>query len=116
MFVLAGIYANKMLSWGDDDDDDNTIAQIVKQIVLNPIDGIPVFSDFIGAIVDRLSGEKNFGMKPVLISDIDKAFSKLNKKELDAWDAAEIITPIVEGMTAAPMGRVERLLKKNFKD
>ena len=58
----------------------------------------------------------NFGMKPVLISDIDKAFSKLNKKELDAWDAAEIITPIVEGMTAAPMGRVERLLKKNLKD
>lgn len=115
LYVLAGIYASKMLNWSGDDEDDDTISKIIKQILMNPIDGIPVFSDFLGAIIDRASGDKNFGIKPVFISDIDKMFMKLNKKELDGWDVAEIMSPLVEMMTAAPMARIENILKKNFK-
>lgn len=116
LYILAGKYALKMMFLDKDDDDDNTISQVLKQILLNPIDGIPIFSDFIGAVFDRLHGDKNFGMKPVFISDLDKSFSKLNKKDLSGWDIAEIITPIVEGMTSAPMARFERMLKKYIKD
>lgn len=118
LYTLAGVYVTKMMNFGGDDDDDEnkTIKEVVKQILINPIDAIPVFSDVIGAIFDKMLGQKNYGLRPVLVSDIEKLMQKIGKEEYDSWDIADIITPIVEMTTAAPMGRAMGILKRNFKD
>lgn len=116
-YVLMGNFIRSLIYFNDDDDEDKSVVDsVIKQIIINPIDSIPLMSDVAGATYDVLT-EGKIPYKVIrypMFDDLERAAKKAGKKEKDFFDYAAIVAPVVEALTAAPAQTGLRLVEKNF--
>ena len=109
-WVIAKNVAKSLLGLGDDDDefDDG----VLEQLLLNPIDGVPIVSEMVRYAYREAAGKKNYSVfSTPLLDDVEKSFRKIGKEDKDFYDFADIVTPFIEMLTSAPAGTAKRYMK-----
>ena len=102
---------------GLDDEDDEYTDGILEQILVNPIEAIPVVSDFVKAGYKAATDQYVYGVFSMpLLDDVEKSVKKMQKQEKDAFDWADIFIPYVEALTSAPVGTAKRYAQKWIED
>lgn len=100
---------------GLDDEDDEYTDGILEQILVNPIEMIPFAGESFKAAYSIITDEKLYGVYSMpLFDDIEKSWRKLAKEEKDIFDWVDIISPVVEGLTATPIQTPKRYAQKWF--
>lgn len=108
--MIAKNVAKSLLGLGDDDDefDDG----VLEQLLLNPIDGVPIVSEMVRYAYREAAGKKNYSVfSTPLLDDVEKSFRKIGKEDKDFYDFADIVTPFIEMFTSAPAGTAKRYMK-----
>ena len=93
---------------GDDDEEDKEIAllqNIMEQIIVNPIAGVPGVSAMMNDAVRMAEGKRPYGIDILLIDDINRSVQKMSKKDKDFFDYLTIISPFIEALSGAPVAR-----------
>ena len=110
LWVFAKNVAKALL--GLDDDDDKLTDGILEQILVNPIDAIPLLNDIIKATYKKASGEKVHQVfSTPLFDDLEKSWRKAWKEDKTMFDYADVIAPFIEMTTSAPVGTAKRYVK-----
>ena len=100
---------------GLDDEDDEYTDGILEQILVNPIEMIPFAGESFKAAYSIIADEKLYGVYSMpLFDDIEKSWRKLAKEEKDIFDWVDIVSPVVEGLTATPIQTPKRYAQKWF--
>ena len=100
---------------GLEDEDDEYTDGILEQILVNPIEMIPFAGESFKAAYSIIADEKLYGVYSMpLFDDIEKSWKKLAKEEKDIFDWVDIISPVVEGLTATPIQTPKRYAQKWF--
>lgn len=102
---------------GLDDDDDNLTDGLLEQLLVGNLDAIPFLSDIARYAYKKAAGEYTQGLMSMPgFDDIERAIMKLYKQDKDVYDWVDIIAPLIEGTTAAPVKRYTGMLKKYMED
>lgn len=102
---------------GLDDDDDNLTDGLLEQLLVGNLDAIPFLSDIARYAYKKAAGEYTHGLLSMPgLDDIERAIMKLYKQDKDVYDWVDIIAPLIEGTTAAPVKRYTGMLKKYMED
>lgn len=110
LWVFAKNVAKALL--GLDDDDDKLTDGILEQILVNPIDAVPLLNDIIKATYKKASGEKVHQVfSTPLFDDLEKSWRKAWKEDKTMFDYADVIAPFIEMATSAPVGTAKRYVK-----
>lgn len=110
--VSYGYYNAWASVTGEDKDDKNLLDEILTQLIINPITSIPLADDVYNAAQSLIKGDQSHGVRLLLFDDINRSLRQLTKKEKNFFDWGTIISPFVEAMTGAPMGRITHFAKK----
>ena len=118
MYVLVGYAITQGLKsiFGNDDEEDkeNLPGDVIQNIIVQPFQAIPVLDAAAEAtyskIREKLGGKKyNYGMFSYpLLDDIEKAYSKLSKKEPSFADYLEAASLLQEPLTGIPTSTAMR--------
>ena len=118
MYVLVGYAITQGLKsiFGNDDEEDkeNLPGDVIQNIIVQPFQAIPVLDAAAEAtyskIREKLGGKKyNYGMFSYpLLDDIEKAYSKLSKKEPSFADYLEAAPLLQEPLTGIPTSTAMR--------
>ena len=96
---------------GDDDDKESLVAQIIRQIVIQPFQAIPVIDGLIEYAYRRILGQRTYGVINLpLFDDIEKAAYTLGKKEISLRDVIDALSIIQEPVTGLPTENLKRYL------
>jgi len=96
---------------GGEDDDESMAAQIMRQIVLQPFQTIPVIDGLSEYAYRRIAGQRTFGVVNLpLLDDIEMAAYKLGKKEITLYDFLIAMSAAQEPVTAIPTEVLRRYL------
>lgn len=122
-FVLAKYLFNQALDAltgaPDDDDEEKLLWDMMFQISFGTLDGIPFAGDAAKYLAKSATGQARYYdtlISMPVFDDLERAARKLGKKDKTVWDAADIMTPALEIMTAAPVGTAVRYAKRAFKE
>ena len=123
-FVLAKYLFNQALDAltgapDDDDDEEKLLWDMMFQISFGTLDGIPFAGDAAKYLAKSATGQARYYdtlISMPVFDDLERAARKLGKKDKTVWDAADIMTPALEIMTAAPVGTAVRYAKRAFKE
>lgn len=111
LWVIAKNIAKSLLGLADDDDefDDG----VLEQLLVNPIEGVPLIGDMVRWGYNEAAGEKNYSLfSTPLLDDVERSFRKASKEEKDVYDYADIIIPFIEMLTSVPVATAKRYIKK----
>lgn len=113
LYVMAKNLWKAALDLFDDDDENSIFDGVIEQVLVGTFDAIPVVNDIMHLVYRQATGQYS-GNSANLIGydDIYKSVRKFAKDDKDVYDWIEIISPLIEGLTGAPLQRYERILKK----
>ena len=107
----------KSFLYGDDDDD--WYDDMMTEIALSPIAGLPIVADLARFGVDKIesavtgkSPEPWDALQVFGVDSLNKLMWKSVKKDKTSWDWAEILGSIVDVGTGAGLGTAVRTVKK----
>ena len=113
LYVLAGIAVKegakklgRLIFQREDEDEDSKekiIDEVIIQIIVNPINAIPILSDIIRTAMRKITGQKIWKILSIpMLDDIEIGARKLTKKEITAADYLKASAAVAEMGTAAP--------------
>jgi len=113
LYVMAKNLWKAALDLFDDDDENSIFDGVIEQVLVGTFDAIPILNDIMHQVYRQATGQYS-GNSANLIGydDISKSIRKFAKDDKDVYDWIEIISPLIEGLTGAPLQRYERILKK----
>lgn len=115
LYIIAKNAVKMAIGLGDDDDE--LTDGLLEQIMIGNLDAIPFLSDLAHFAYKIYNDQyvKSFISMPGL-DDIEMAGRKMLKEDKTIYDWVDIIAPLIEGTTGAPVKRYAGMLKKYLED
>lgn len=115
LYIIAKNAVKAAMGLGDDDDE--MTDGLLEQLLVGNLDAIPFLSDIAHYAYKKAAGEYTHGLLNMPgLDDIERAIMKLYKQDKDVYDWVDVIAPLIEGTTAAPVKRYTGMLKKYMED
>ena len=111
LWVIAKNIFKSLIGLADDDDefDDG----VLEQLLVNPIEGVPLVGDMVRYAYREAAGERNYSLfSTPLLDDVERSFRKASKDEKDVYDYADVIIPFIEMLTSVPVATAKRYIKR----
>ena len=112
MYVSAG-FATKMFfsslgrlfGMGEDEEDvEKLLDDIMVQLIVSPVNAIPLIDDAARAAARKITGQKSYKVfSTPLFDDLENGFRALTKEEVTGADYFKTMTSILEPATSAPI-------------
>ena len=118
--VQPAIYimlSNILRGLWNDDDDTPFYEGLVSYLVTSPFQGIPLAGSIlqnVGTAIEKRIADKyvaNDVVGVLFVDDINRAWRKANKKDIEFLDWFDIITPIIEPLVQAPITSVKQVAR-----
>lgn len=115
LYIIAKNAVKMAIGLGDDDDE--LTDGLLEQIMIGNLDAIPFLSDLAHFAYKIYNDQyvKSLISMPGL-DDIEMAGRKMLKEDKTIYDWVDIIAPLIEGTTGAPVKRYAGMLKKYLED
>jgi hypothetical protein len=89
---------------GEDELVEKILDEIMIQLVVNPVNAIPVISDIVRFTMRKISGQQAWKIfSTPFLDDLETGLSKLTKKDVTAGDYLKASASVLEPITAAPI-------------
>jgi hypothetical protein len=104
---------SRSLFFGKEEEKEDYMEDMMDALILNPFNAIPIIDGMSRWTLRKLTERKPYeAFQFPVFSDLQQAFRKLNKKDIEAFDVLSVIAkPVGELGAAIPVGTLERLYK-----
>ena len=111
LYAMSGIMVKEavksLAGRGTDEEElaEKIIDAIMTQMVVSPVNAVPIISDIVRFAMRKLTGQKAWKMfSTPFLSDLETGLQKLTKKEITAGDYLKASASVLEPATALPIG------------
>lgn len=95
-----------------DDDDDKITDGVLEQVLVNPIESIPVVSDLVKAGMKAATDQPVYSVFSMpLLDDVEKSLRRAKKDDKTVYDYVDVVAPFIEMTTTLPVATAKRYIK-----